>query len=133
MSVSLRIALVLFSIVSAAYVFRKIRKSNMYLSDSIFWVVFSFCLLLVSIFPSIAIYGSELLGVSSPASFVFLAMLFLILTKLFGLSLELSEYKFKLRTLIQEYALREKKDAAADAEDRKTEGGQADAQETEKG
>ncbi|MCL2486915.1 MAG: DUF2304 domain-containing protein [Oscillospiraceae bacterium] len=133
MSVSLRIALVLFSIVSAAYVFRKIRKSNMYLSDSIFWVVFSFCLLLVSLFPSIAIYGSELLGVSSPANFVFLAMLFLILTKLFGLSLELSEYKFKLRTLIQEYALREKKDAAAGAQDGQTEGGQADAQETEKG
>lgn len=106
MGIILRIALVVVSIISAAYSFRKIWKSHMFISDAIYWVVFSFSLLVVAVFPSIPIYGARLLGISSPANFVFLIMLFLIMTKLFGLSLELSEYKFKLRSLIQEYALR---------------------------
>jgi hypothetical protein len=77
------------------------------ISDAIYWIVFSFGLLLFSIFPNIAVFGANLLKITSPVNFVFLVILFLVIIKLFLLSIEVSIYKSKLRIFIEEYSVRE--------------------------
>lgn len=106
MSLSLRIVLVLFSIGTALYVFRKIRKSQMQISDSLFWIIFSCILVVLSIFPQIAIYACGWLGVLSPVNFVYLAIIFLLLLKVFSMSIKISVLDNKLQNLVQEYAIR---------------------------
>ena len=105
MSDILRILLIVFSIGVFFFVFKKIRKAQLNIDDSIYWIVFAVFLLVLSIFPQIAIWTATLLGIESPANFVFLCMLFLIIIKLFQVSIELSVHKHRLNHLVQKLAL----------------------------
>jgi hypothetical protein len=106
MSFTFRVVLLAVSLLSAGYTFRKIRKSQMLTYDAIFWVLFSLGTIVLSIVPEIAIKGSELLGIESSANFVFLAVLFVVIIKLFLLSIDISVLKTKLKFLVEEYAIK---------------------------
>jgi len=105
MSIVLRVALIVVSILVTFFVFKKIRKAQLNIDDSIYWIFFAILLLIVSIFPTIPIKASELLDIKSPANFVFLAMIFLVLIKLFQVSIDLSIQKHRLNHLVQKLAL----------------------------
>ena len=105
MSTVLRIALILVSFLVMVFVLKKIRKTQLHIDDAIYWIVASVLLLIISIFPQIAIWMSQLLGIESPANFVFLFMIFVILIKLFNLAIDVSIQKQRLNRLIQKLAL----------------------------
>ncbi|MBQ7347835.1 MAG: DUF2304 domain-containing protein [Clostridia bacterium] len=105
MSLVLRFALVIVSFLVLVFVLKKIRRSQLYIDDAIYWIVSAFLLLIISIFPQIAIFASELLDIQSPANFVFLFMIFLVLIKLFNMAIELSVQKHRLNRLVQKLAL----------------------------
>ena len=105
MSIVLRIALIVVSALVMYFVLKKIRKAQLEIDDSIYWIVFAVLLLVISIFPGIAVGASKLLGVRSPANFVFLVMIFLVLIKLFQISIDLSIQKHRLNHLVQKIAL----------------------------
>lgn len=118
MSPALRIFLILASVFVTVYALRKIRKAQLDIDDSFFWIFFSGLLLLMSIFPHIPIFCATLLGIESPANFVFLFMLCIAFFKLFSLVVELSTQKRRLNLLIQRLALREEKKNAQEKETR---------------
>ena len=105
MSVTLRIALIIVSVFVTFFVLRKIRKAQLNIDDSIYWILSAFFLLILSIFPQIAIWASDLLGILSPANFVFLFMIFVVMVKMFLLSIDLSVQKHRLNHLVQKLAL----------------------------
>ena len=105
MSLILRIALIAVSFLVIVFVIKKIRRTQLYIDDAIYWIVFSVILFVLSLFPQIAIYASELFGIESPANFVFLLIIFVVLIKLFNLSIELSVQKHRLNRLVQKLAL----------------------------
>ena len=72
MSVMLRTALIIISALTLWYTARKIRKSQLQIEDSIFWLVFPAALVVLSIFPDIASWAADQLGVQSPVNFIFL-------------------------------------------------------------
>ena len=79
MSVSLRIILVIASILVVFYVLRRIRKAKLKIEYSLFWIVFSFLLLIISIFPKIANFFAKICGIQSPVNFVFLFIIFILM------------------------------------------------------
>ena len=105
MSIVLRITLIVVSFLVLLFVLKKIRRTQLYIDDAIFWIVYSALLLVISIFPQLAVWASDLLGIQSPANFVFLFMIFVVLIKLFQLSIELSVQKHRLNRLVQKLAL----------------------------
>lgn len=105
MSLNLRILLILFSVLTAYFVFRKIRKSQMQITDALFWIFFVAILVLLSAFPQIANYVCKWVGVLSPVNFVYLAIIFLLLLKSFNLSVKISNIENKLQNFVQTYAL----------------------------
>ena len=105
MSVVLRVVLIVVSVIVVFFAMRKIRKAQLNIDDSIFWILFSLILLVVSIFPQIAIWAAGLLGIESPANFVFLFMIFVVLVKLFQLAIDLSVLKHRLNRLTQKISL----------------------------
>ena len=107
MSVMLRTALIVISALTLWYTARKIRKSQLQIEDSIFWMAFPAALVLLSVFPGIAAWAAKILGVQSPVNFIFLAVIFILIVKVFSLSLRLSQLDAKIRTLTQEIAIRE--------------------------
>lgn len=105
MSLTLRIALIIGSFLSVAIVARRVRKADIQIGDSIFWVLSALTLLILAIFPQIAYTFSSLLGFISPSNLVFLTVIFLLLVKLFSLSCNVSKLSHKVNQLTQEQAL----------------------------
>lgn len=104
MSAELRAILIIGSIFFCIYILRQIRHSKFKIDDSIFWICFSFVLILVSVFPEILIAGAKKLGVISPVNFVFLIIIFLLLLKIFLLSRKVSDLEEKIKRLVQTMA-----------------------------
>ena len=104
----LRIALIIVSFLVVAFVLRKIRKTQLDIDDAIYWIIASALLLLLSIFPGIAIWVADLHGIQSAANFVFLFMIFVVLIKLFNIAIDVSIQKQRLNRLIQRLALTDK-------------------------
>lgn len=101
----LRLALVASALVVLLFVTRKIRKAQFSTADCSFWLLMSVCLLLVAMFPSIAYYFSRLLGIQSPANFIFLAVIALLLVREFTIQVQLTQLRSKVSKLCQEIAL----------------------------
>lgn len=115
MSLTLRICCVIGAALVFIMVVRKVRSARINIDDSVFWLVISFLLLLVAIFPTIAYFFSNLLGIQSPSNFVFLSVITILLIKEFNNTIEISTLKNRINELIEEQALHEK-----ESEDRLT-------------
>lgn len=77
------------------------------IDDAVSWILMAFSLLIVSLFPNIAISLAHILGFNSPINFVFLFIIFLLLQKVFSLSLHISQLEYKISVLAQKIALDE--------------------------
>ncbi|WP_308855792.1 DUF2304 domain-containing protein [uncultured Slackia sp.] len=106
MNNSLRIFLLLGAIATLYFIIRKIRKSEMETSDSVFWFVFSGVFVLLALFPQIAYACSHFLGFSSPSNFIFLVVIAILVIKEFSLTLKIARLRIKMNKLVQEIALR---------------------------
>ena len=105
MSPLLRINLIVVCFFTLWYVVRKIRKSQMQIGDTVFWVLFALFLLAMSLFPAIGWLGASLLGIGSTVNFVLLSIIFLLLLKLFWMSMQISHMENKLIEIVQHIAL----------------------------
>lgn len=105
MSVTLRVCLLIASIITIIWIFRRIYKLRIKMEDAIFWIFFAIVLLLLGAFPAMAYFFSDLLGIMSPANLVFLAMIILLFEKVFTLSAIVSQLEEKITVLSAELAL----------------------------
>jgi len=59
----------------------------------------------MSLFPQLITWGALITGVQSTVNFVFLVIIFVLMLKLFRLSIRLSQVESKLQTFAQTYAI----------------------------
>lgn len=107
MSTMLRICLIVASVFTTVLMMSKIRKSKIQIEDSIFWVLFSLILIVFSVFPGVAYRMSDLIGTQAPSNFIFMLIIFLLLARVFSLTVRISQLEAKLRELVQRIALDE--------------------------
>ena len=105
MSNLLRIVLMVVSLLSMFFVMIRVRKSKLKIDYSLFWIIFSLLLLIVSIFPGIAYSLSNLLGFMAPVNFVFLFIIFLLIIHSFYLTQKLSKTENMVQSLTEELAV----------------------------
>ncbi|MBO4862956.1 MAG: DUF2304 domain-containing protein [Eubacterium sp.] len=105
----LRVLLIVFSLLAFSYVILRIRRSQMQIEYSIFWIIFSLLLIIIAIFPQIIYKCSQLLHIMSAANFVFLFIITVMLIKIFMMTIELSALENKVKDLVQQLAINEKK------------------------
>ena len=110
MSVALRILLIVVSVMNTLNILRRIRKSKLQKEYSIFWLLFSMVLIVISVFPQIVIKLAQLIGFQSPANMVFLLVIFALMFKSFQSTLEISQLQYKIEELTQKIALEEHKE-----------------------
>lgn len=108
MSTSLRFVLIFLSLVSLLFIIKKIRNSKMQIEYSIFWIVFSMLMILVSIFPNIIYVLTNKLEIMSPANFVYLFIIIILLIKVFMITIEHSRLEKEFKDLVQQIAINEK-------------------------
>lgn len=110
MSWAVRVILIFGSILTTAYVLRRIRKSKMRTEDSVYWLLFSVVLVIMGVFPGIAIAISDWIGVQSAANLVFLVVIFLLLIKVFSQDQKISKLNSQITQTIQSIAISKEED-----------------------
>lgn len=93
------------ALVSTYSMLKKIKKFKMQIEYAIFWVIFSVALIIMAIYPKIFDIASKILGVYSPANLVFAFIIFILLVKVFLMTVELSSLETRVKELTQEIAL----------------------------
>ncbi len=108
MSMALRMLLLAASFLTCAYITRKLKKSQIQVMDTVFWISMSLIFVVLSIFPNIASVLSKWMGFQAPVNFIFLLIIFLILVRCFLMSIRISQLEDKLQNFVEELAIKEK-------------------------
>lgn len=99
-------------------VLRKIRKAEVTIADSTFWFLFALSLVLMGVFRQIPFFFADLFSIESPANFVFVYVIAVLVIREFYATVEVSQLRAKLRNLVQNQALadaQKQTDAASNA------------------
>lgn len=107
MNIPLRASLILCSLVVCFFVMRRIKKSSLEVSDSVFWLLIAAALIVVALFPGLAYWVSGLLGFEAPSNFIFFCGIIVLLVRTFAQDRKIAVLKKKLTALVQDEALRD--------------------------
>ena len=114
MTLVFRIILIAVSLLTTYYMLRRIRQSKLQIEYAIFWIIFAGVLIIFSLFPWLVSLFTRLIGMQLPVNFIFMFFIFVLMVKLFLMTIELSSLENKVKDLTQEIALEQK--ALLDAE-----------------
>lgn len=109
MPISLRILLVILSILTLMLIASRIKKSKLRLFDGFIWLLISTISIIISVFPQIIIFFSNALGIQSPIHLVLLLVVFYLFIVLFYTSLRISNLESQITKLAQEVAIRDER------------------------
>ena len=114
-----RIILIVVSLLTTFYILKKIRQSKLQIEYAIFWILFAGVLIVFSLFPWLVSMFTRLIGMQLPVNFIFLFFIFVLLVKMFLMTIALSALENKVKDLTQELALEEKERADEQKEENK--------------
>lgn len=103
-----RILLIVVSLLTTYYILKRIRQSKLQIEYAIFWILFSGVLIIFSLFPWLVSLFTRMIGMQLPVNFIFLLFIFVLMVKMFFMTIELSTLENKVKDLTQELALEEK-------------------------
>ena len=123
MSIYLRVLLIFASVILISAVVIRIRKAKFQINDGVFWFSLSILILALSVFPQVAEWLADLLGIISPVNLVFLCILAILIIKNFSLSIKVSMLENRLIKMAQRVLVESVcEDKKADAESEKEKG-----------
>ncbi|MBQ3008415.1 MAG: DUF2304 domain-containing protein [Oscillospiraceae bacterium] len=93
------------SILVFLFMMHFIRKSRVRIEDTMFWIIMCVGLIIISVFPQIPFWFARILKVESPANFVFLIMIAILLVNQFYMTLKISRMQIKITELVQRLAI----------------------------
>ena len=103
-----RIILIIVSLSTMSFMLRKIRQAKVQIEAAMFWVIVALILVVFSLCPAVADACARLLGIYSTPNFLFLFMIFLLMVKVFSMTLQVSQLESKQKELVQKIALAQK-------------------------
>ena len=107
MTITLRIILIVCSLLSFILCIKRVKQSKLRVADSIIWVIGSFILILMSIFSGAVEWISEKLGFIAPVNFVFLVVIGFLLIETFISNIKIAMLNEKVKNLNHYIALKE--------------------------
>ena len=105
MTLAFRLFLVIASVMSFYFVIKNIRKSKLLITDCVFWFFFALLMVILAIFPGIAIAFADLMGIQSPINLVYLIIIALLLLVVFKQTIRISELETKISNIVQEITI----------------------------
>lgn len=103
-----RIILVIVSLTTMWFMMRKIRQAKVQIEAAMFWVIVALILVVFSMCPAVADACARLLGIYSTPNFLFLFMIFLLMVKVFSMTIQVSQLESRQKELVQKIALAQK-------------------------
>ena len=109
MSVTLRVGLIVCSIIAFLLSIMKIKQAKLKVINSVIWMIGAILLIFMSIFSQVVQWISEKLGFMAPVNFVFLVVIGFLLIETFIDNIRISELNEKIKDLNHYIALSEHK------------------------
>ena len=109
MNNTLRIALIIISLIYVLLILKSIRKKKINISFSVFWIISGIGLIICALVPNLIEYISKLLGFETPSNMLFCITIFIAFYLIFDLTVILSKEHHKNTALVQEISLLKKK------------------------
>lgn len=106
MTLALRMALLIAAIFSSGWIIYRIRKAQVRLEDTLFWMVVAIILAAFGLFPQLSYWMASLFGIQTPVNFIFLLMIGLLFEKVLTMSIMSSQMTEKYVNMAAEMALR---------------------------
>ena len=103
-----RSILVIVSLLTMSFTLRKVRQAKVQIEAAMFWVIVSLILVVFSLCPAVADACARLLGIYSTPNFLFLFMIFLLMARMFAMTIQVSQLESKQKDLVQKIALAQK-------------------------
>lgn len=100
-----RVVLIVVSIMTMIFMMRRIRQSKIQIEAALFWVFVATVLVVFALCPPAADACARILGIYSTPNFLFLLTIFLLMIKVFSLTLQVSQLESKQKELVQKMAL----------------------------
>lgn len=117
MSLLFSATLLIGALLTFSLILRKIRKAEVTIADSTFWFLFALSLVLMGVFRQIPFFFAELFSIESPANFVFVYVIAVLVIREFYATVEVSQLRAKVRNLVQNQALADVRERAKNAPD----------------
>ena len=108
MSVFLRMLLIAGAILLLFFMLKRIRQSKLKIEYTVFWIGFSVVLVLMGIFPRVFYKISDFIGFQSPITMIYLVIIFVLILKLFFMTIQISQLENKVDNLVQKIAIENK-------------------------
>ena len=108
MTLVFRVILIVMSLLTTYYILKRIRQSKLQIEYAIFWILFAGVLIIFSLFPWLVTLFTRIVGMQLPVNFIFMFFIFVLLVKLFLMTIELSALENKVKDLTQELAQEQK-------------------------
>ncbi len=122
----LRILLIASSLFLLLHVIRSVTKARVRIDDIIFWVLFAIVLIVLAIVPQVASFFAEVLHFQAPINLVYLVVIFLLILRVFNMSIKVSQLEMKMQQMVQDEAVKScmgREDAAGEDAQASEEGG----------
>jgi hypothetical protein len=107
MTITLRIILIISSIIAFILCITKIKQSKLKVTNSVIWMIGSILLIIMSIFAQEVEWISNKLGFMAPVNFVFFILIVFLLIQLFIDNIRISILNEKIKDLNHYIALKE--------------------------
>lgn len=104
-----QIVVIIAAIAFFAYVISLVAKNRMLLKYSLLWMLLTIFAAICAIFPAPIYHLSTLLGFETPSNFIFFMGLLLLMAICLSLSVIVSGQAIKIKNLVQEQALLQKR------------------------
>jgi len=111
MSVQIRVLLIVLTVFFLIHIIRAVKKGKLRTDYAVIWLLSTASLVVLSIFPQIANFFSDMLGFMAPINMVFSIMIFLLIVLVYTLFVKVSNLEEKQKNLTQEIALLKEKES----------------------
>ncbi|MBY0009528.1 DUF2304 domain-containing protein [Paenibacillus typhae] len=101
----LQLLLLFMSVLFLLLLINMIKKYELQLKYALLWFVVVLVMIIVAVFPGIAFFFTDIIGIQDPSNFVFLLGILSCLVIIFSLSISISTLSSKMRQMSQEIGL----------------------------
>ncbi len=101
----LQIIMIVSSSLFFLFIFNMVRVKRLELKYALTWILTSFSLILLSVFPQLLKFISNILHIKEPVNALFLSIIFFLLLIVFTLTMSLSRNANRVKTLTQEIGI----------------------------
>ena len=109
MSINLKIALIIITLIYLLLILRALKNKKLQVSFSMFWIISTLILIVAIIIPNFVEYLTKLLGFELPSNMIFCVTIFIAFYLIFNITLKLSQEHQKNVVLLQELSILKKK------------------------